>query len=245
MTLFLISFLAGLLTILAPCILPFLPIIIGGATSDGGGKYKKALTIIGALGVSVIIFTVLLKASTLLITIPPEVWGYISGGLLVVLGIVTIRPSLWSRIKLNSFLSQKSSRALAIGASKKSFKGDIVTGFALGPVFTTCSPTYFVVIATVLPSAPVLGFVYLLAFVFGLMISLLAVATLGQKVVDKLGLASDPRGWFKKMIGILFIAVGVTIFFGLDKDLETYLLDESGVNFSGFEQGLLDKYIKE
>ena len=40
MTLLLISFIAGVLTILAPCILPLLPVIVGGSL-DGGETSKK------------------------------------------------------------------------------------------------------------------------------------------------------------------------------------------------------------
>jgi cytochrome c biogenesis protein CcdA len=39
MLLLLISFIAGILTVLAPCILPLLPVIIGGSLSDGGVFY--------------------------------------------------------------------------------------------------------------------------------------------------------------------------------------------------------------
>ncbi len=72
MLLLLISIIAGILTILAPCVLPAIPIIIGG--SIGGGKHSKARPyIVGAsLAVSIIVFTLLLKVSTILINLPPE-----------------------------------------------------------------------------------------------------------------------------------------------------------------------------
>ena len=52
MSLFLISLLAGVLTVLAPCILPLLPVIVGGSITDGPANKKKALVITLSLGVS-------------------------------------------------------------------------------------------------------------------------------------------------------------------------------------------------
>lgn len=242
MILLIISFIAGILTILAPCILPLLPVIVGGSITDGESKLKKPLVIIGSLGVSVMIFTLVLKASTLLIDIPPYFWAFFSGSLILILGIVTVFPSLWGKLKINSLINRSSNKAIAVGHQKKSFKGDVITGVALGPVFTSCSPTYFVLLATVLPASPFIGFIYLLAFTFGLMLSLFIVSFVGQKLVTKLGIASDPNGKFKKVIGVLFILVAIAILTGFDKKIETYLLQETSINFTTFEQGLLDRY---
>lgn len=69
MTLFIVSFLAGVLTILAPCVLPVLPVILAGSLGEKGRWYPHI--IIFSLALSVVIFTVLLKVSTLFIDIPP------------------------------------------------------------------------------------------------------------------------------------------------------------------------------
>ena len=64
------AFIAGMLTILAPCVLPLLPVIIGG-TVTGNRHRLTPIVITMSLAVSVIIFTLLIRASTLLIDIPP------------------------------------------------------------------------------------------------------------------------------------------------------------------------------
>src|ERR1700759_4205230 len=100
MLLLLISFVAGVLTILAPCVLPVLPVIIGG--SVGSTKHEKWRPyIIGAsLAGSVIFFTLLLKVSTLLIDLSPAVLNWISGGLLIALGIVGVFPQWWESLMI-------------------------------------------------------------------------------------------------------------------------------------------------
>ena len=79
MTLLVIAFLSGVLTVLAPCVLPLLPIILGASAEDGNNK-KIPLVIIGSLSVSILIFSILLKASTVLIGVPPSFWKAFSGG---------------------------------------------------------------------------------------------------------------------------------------------------------------------
>lgn len=243
MLLLLISFIAGVLTVLAPCILPLLPVIIGGSLSNGGtGGFnkRKASTIILSLGLSVIAFTLLLKASTLLIDIPEYVWKWISGGIVIFLGLVTFFPSLWES-KLLSRLSAQSNILLGKGDRKKNFWGDVIVGAALGPVFSTCSPTYFIVLATVLPVNFFLGLTYLLTYTIGLCLALLVVSIVGQKIMDKLGVASDPKGWFKKTLGVIFLIVGIAIIGGLDKKTQLFLLDAGFFDVTKIEQRLLDK----
>ena len=63
MILLLLSLLAGVLTVLAPCTISLLPVIVGGSLS-GGQSFRRALVVTGSLGVSVILFTLLLKVST-------------------------------------------------------------------------------------------------------------------------------------------------------------------------------------
>jgi cytochrome c biogenesis protein CcdA/thiol-disulfide isomerase/thioredoxin len=223
MLLFLIAFIAGVLTVLAPCVLPLLPVIVGGSVSGGVNK-ARAYTVAFSLGASVILFTLLLKFSTIFINIPQYAYEWFSGSILVLFGIVTLFPQIWDSIGLVNTVSRESNKVMSAGFMKQSFWGDILVGAALGPVFSTCSPTYFVILATVLPASFAAGFADLLAYTFGLVLMLLFVSLVGQKIVDKLGLAADPRGWFRKIIAVLFIIVGVLVFSGAEAPLEAWLI---------------------
>ena len=240
MILLIVSFIAGILTILAPCVLPVLPVILGGSIGDKQSNKKKTFTIIASLGISVILFTLLLKASTLFIDIPESFWKIFSGSIILILGLVTFFPSLWEN-KYIAKLSRKSNIALGKGDQKKSFFGDVIVGASLGPVFSSCSPTYFIILATVLPVTPFLGFIYLLSYALGLCLALLAVAFFGQKIINKLGIVANPDGWFKKSLGILFILVAIAIFTGFDKKLQTIILDNGFFDVTKIEQILLDR----
>lgn len=240
MTLLIVSFIAGLLTVLAPCILPLLPVIIGGSLTDGKRDPLKAYIITGSLAISVVVFTLLLKASTLFIDIPQSAWAFISGSLLILIGVLMIFPGIWEKIALATGFEKSSNKLLAQGFQKKSRVGDVLIGAALGPVFTTCSPTFFVILATVLPASFALGVLYIFVYAFGLSVALLSIALIGQRIVDKLNVAADPRGWFKRGMGVLFLLVGLAIMTGFDKKIETFILDNGFFDVTKVEQRLLN-----
>ncbi len=241
---------AGVLTTLAPCVLPLLPVIVGGSLAvagdaddrtdgaDGGVSTlvrtrrtarRRALVITASLGVSVVAFTLLLRASTALIGVPPEVWQWVSGGLLVGLGLVALFPGLWERVSMRLDLQGRSSARLGAARRREGVLGAVLTGAALGPVFTSCSPLYGYVIVTVLPADLGYGLVLLLGYALGLCGTLLAVALVGQRLVRRLGWAVDPHGRFRRVLGAVFVAVGVLVLTGWMKGLETWLIEHSPV----------------
>lgn len=240
MLFFLISILAGVLTILAPCILPLLPVVIGTADGTKRGISKRAVVVIASLSISVIVFTLLLRATTLFIAIPDSFWTWFSGSVIAFLGIVTIFPSLWNKIPFINKINLASNKALGAGYQKDSQYGDMIIGASLGPIFTTCSPTYLFIIATVLPADPVTGFVYLLGFTLGLATSLLIVAYLGQKFIHKISANENKVARVKKIFGVIFLIVGLAIITGYDKRLSSIILDTGFGGTVNFEEKLIN-----
>ena len=240
MILFFISFIAGVLTVLAPCTISLVPVIVGGSVG-GGQSWRRALVVTGSLGISVILFTLLLKVSTTFINIPEFFWQIFSGVIIVFIGFAMIFPSLWENIPFMNPLNRDSNQLLATGYKKKNVFGDILVGVALGPVFSTCSPTYFLILATVLPSNFFAGLTYLIAYAIGLCVTLLIAALAGQKILEVFGIASDPKGWIKRIVGILFILLGIFIATGLDQKIELLLAENGFVGLSGVEQQLLQQ----
>ena len=237
-----ISILAGVLTVLAPCILPLLPIVIGSSDADGRRVSKRALVVISSLSASVILSTLILKASTLLIAIPQTFWSIFSGVIVIFVGITMLFPLVWTKIPFVNRLSILSNRALGAGYQKKSYAGDVLIGLALGPVFTTCSPTYLFIIATALPATFITGFVYLLGFTFGLAVSLLLIAYFGQRIIKAISDRMNTAGRIKQIFGILIIVVGAAILTGFDKKIETLILDSGYGATIQFENKLIERF---
>lgn len=236
----LLSYVAGLLTTLAPCVLPLLPVILGGSLSGEKKDRWRPYIITASLVVSLMLFTLLLKASTVLIGINPKVWTTGSGILVIVLGFFMLFPDLWTKIIGNLGIEHRSQGLLGKAYKQKNgMLSAILIGAALGPVFSSCSPTYAWVIATVLPSSTLLGMFYLSFYVLGVASALLAIALLGRRLLERIRWASDPKGWFQRGIAILFILVGIFVIAGLDKKVQTYLVEKDFLNIKLLEEKLV------
>lgn len=238
MELLIVSFIAGVLTILAPCVVSIIPILL--ARSADGSKARSPWWVILGLSLSIILFTVLLKATTILIGVPPQVWQYISGAIIVFFGIVTLFPAIWEWIVLQTRFVFKSQEALGRAQQQRGVWGDMLLGASLGPVFSACSPTYALLVAAVLPVTPLLGLLYLGVFVAGLALMLWLIAFFGQKLIAKLGWGINPRGWFRRTLGVILIVVGVFIVTGWDKLLLGWLVQNGWYDFQiQLESGLM------
>jgi cytochrome c biogenesis protein CcdA len=175
---------AGVLTTLAPCVLPLLPVVVGGslgaptpgpAVEVPGGSlltrpraralsgHRRALVVTGSLGLSVIAFTVLLKVSTALIGLPAETWQVLSGGVLLVLGVTQLLPAAWDGLSTRLMLGARAGGRLSQAGSRGGVTGAVLTGAALGPVFSSCSPLYAYLVVTLIPAEPLFGMTLLMA----------------------------------------------------------------------------------
>lgn len=237
LSLLFVSFIAGILTVFVPCIFPLLPVIIGGSVSD---SKRNSYIIIGSLVVAIVLFTIVIKVSTDFLGIPAEFWHQISGVLVALVGLTFVFPTMWSKVPFVTKLHKKSNTALSGGHGKPGVAGDIIIGSALAPAFTSCSPTYLLILAAILPSSLFEGGVYLLAYALGVGTILLFVALIGQSLVQKLGWLSDGNNVFRKVIGVIIFLVGIMLVTGYDKVFESWLLDIGFINFIGAEESLLE-----
>ena len=237
MSLLLLSFIAGILTVLAPCAFMLLPVIIGGSAGNDN-KYRPYIITL-SLALSLFIFTILLKATSLLINIDPTFLKYFSGITVIFLGLISLFPNTWDLISLRFKLSNTSEGFLNDAKNKKGLLGAVLTGVALGPVFSACSPTYVYILTTVLRQNFVDGLINIFAYIFGLSIIMLGAGLLGQRFIKKLRWAVNPKGIFKKIIAFIFILVGIAIITGFDKQLQSSFSPLSPV--SKLEQNLLSK----
>jgi cytochrome c biogenesis protein CcdA/thiol-disulfide isomerase/thioredoxin len=241
MLLLIISFIAGVLTVLAPCVLPLLPVIVGGSLSGKDTDKKRPYIIAGSLIASIIVFTLALKFSTALINLPESVLTDFSGGLVILLGLVSLFPGYWEDLLGRTGWQAGAQRFLgkSEGNTDEIF-GPVLIGVALGPVFSTCSPTYAFILASVLPLHFANGLFYLLAYCVGLAVALLLIVLLGKKLVNRVGWLVDTHGWFRRVFGAIFIIIGVAIIAGWMIRTETWVANHLPFDETRLEQRLLD-----
>jgi cytochrome c biogenesis protein CcdA len=160
------AFIFGVLTVLAPCVLPLLPVIIGSAMMKN--DRRRAIIITTSLAFSIIVFGILLKATTLLINVPQQFLQFVSGGLVLIFGIITLFPELWEHISVRLHIDSGANQLLYKNAKNYSWVGAVAIGMALGPVFTSCSPTYALIVSIIVSQSVALGVVYLIIYAAGL-----------------------------------------------------------------------------
>ncbi len=245
MFLLITSFLAGIITVLTPCVLPLLPVVLGSSIQTKNRSRPYIITI--SLTLSVIIFTLLLKATSTFFFISEDVWRFFSAVIIIGLGITILFPDLWTWISVKIGLEKSSSSFINKVGKREDFIGSVLTGVALGPIFSSCSPTYAYVVFTVLPKNFFEGFTNLIAYSIGLGLIMLLVSIFGQSLITKLKWAINPNGIFRKILGIIFIALGVLILFKIDKIIQTTILESTFIepfDFTKVDQNILDNALK-
>ncbi|HEX7259807.1 MAG TPA: cytochrome C biogenesis protein, partial [Candidatus Saccharimonadia bacterium] len=82
------------------------------------------------------------------------------------------------------------------------------------------------IVAAILPQSFAQGVVYLAAYALGLSLMLLLISIAGQAFARRLAIASNPDGWFMRSLGFVLIVVGLAVSFGLDRQFQTFVLDQ-------------------
>ncbi len=244
MLLLITSFLAGILTVFAPCVLILLPVIVGSSLAVDANKKidrLKPYIISISLGISVLLFTLLLKASTVLINVDPQVWKSVSGGIVIILGLSLLFPLMWAKLSAGVGLESSTNTILSKVTKKSGIVGYVLTGAALGPVFSACSPVYAVILATVLPVNLGLGLIYMTLYAIGLSLALLAIALGGRRLTKRLNWTAKPNGWFRRSLAILLIVVGLAVITGVDKKVQTWILVHVPLNSTRLEEKLVPR----
>src|SRR5712691_7124347 len=123
-----IGFLAGVITVVSPCILPVLPIVLAGGAS---GKGRRPFAIIAGLVVSFTVFT--LAASSLLsaLGLPHSVLRNLAIAMLFVLAATLLFPQIAILLERPlAFMSRRRGGDLG---------GGFLLGVSLGLVFVPCA----------------------------------------------------------------------------------------------------------
>src|SRR5690606_3970810 len=176
-----------------------------------------------------------------LINIPPEVWTYIAGGIVLLFGLTLVFPNAWFAIS-EKLGFEKSQQLIQSASQTGGKKGMIFLGMALGPVFASCSPTYALILAVVLPQDFTMGITAMIAYCIGLFVPLFLIAYGGRRVLGGFRWFANPQSGFRKGLGVLLVVVGLLIVTGYEKKLEAALLDNGYFDFTKLEQGLVEDY---
>jgi cytochrome c biogenesis protein CcdA/thiol-disulfide isomerase/thioredoxin len=221
------AFLSGVITILSPCILPVLPIVLSGGV--GGGKARPFGVIAGFI-VSFTVFTLTLSAIVQALGIPVDTLRIVAVVLIVAFGIVMLVP--WLRDRFEMFTSRIASRGGARGKSAGArtglagFWSGLLVGLSLGLIWTPCvGPIMASVISLALTQHVDGGSVAItLAYTLGTSIPMFGVMIGGRALLTRVPALTRNAVNIQKGFGVLMILVGVAIGFGWDRQFQATIL---------------------
>lgn len=222
---FALAFIAGIVTILNPCVLPLIPILVASSL----GKHRLGpLALAAGLGLSFTIFGFIVIAFGFQLGIDEQGVRMFAGGILLAAGVILLIPS--AQAKLTALATPLTNRAnLALGKiSGEGLGGQFLVGLLLGLVWTPCvGPTLGAAIAAASRGENLLqAFVVFLVFALGVGVSIVLFAYASRKAVgwNAKRLQSLAR-YAKPVFGMILVLVGLMVLTGLDKSLEAAALD--------------------
>lgn len=229
------AFFAWILSVLAPCVLPILPVLLWGWLAKGN-KASPYIILISSL-FFIFVFTLLVKIWTSFLPIDQEIFTLISALIIAGYGIILIRPQLRDRFK-SLFPSSKTQTIKK--EQKVWFRSDVLLGASLWPIFASCSPTYALIISTILPASIAMGVLSILMYILGFGLVIFIIIYFGKEALQHLRRYANPDGIFKKIIGIILLITGILILSGGFKRLETQLVNSTfGTSLTRIEKNAI------
>ena len=227
------AFVSGVITILSPCILPVLPIVLSGGV--GGGK-ARPLGVVAGFIVSFTVFTLTLSAIVQALGIPVDTMRWVAVVLIVLFGLVMLIP--WLRDRFEIVASRIARRGSVGGAGGPGtpgtaprsgwagFGSGIVVGLSLGLIWTPCvGPIMASVISLALTQHVDGGSVLItLAYTLGTSIPMLGVMLGGRALLSRVPALTRNAPRIQQVFGVLMILVGVAIGLGWDRRFQAAVL---------------------
>lgn len=206
-----ILFIAGVLTSLAPCIYPMIPItaaIVGGSAVGEAPRARSQtvfLTFAYVLGLSLAYASVGLFAGltgTLFGSVSTNPWVYFAMANLLILAALAMLEVI--PVRVPAWLLTRAATAGKGG----SLYGVFVMGAASGLVAAPCSAPVMAAVLTWVTATKsgVLGFIYLFVFSLG-MCTLLVMVGLFSGTVARLPKAGAWMVWIKRIFALIMLAV--------------------------------------
>ena len=222
-----LAFIAGVVSVLSPCVLPILPIVLGAAASKH--QLGPAALAVG-LSISFVIIGLFIATIGHSLGISGDAFRYAAAVLILALGAVLVLPSLQARLAvaggpISAWTDQRFGNNRGDGLS-----GQFWIGVLLGAVWSPCvGPTLGAAsfLAAQGRDLPLVG-TTMFAFGVGAALPLLALGIVSREAMmrwrNQLLAASHCA---KVALGALFIVIGLLVLLGIDKKVEALLVDVS------------------
>ncbi len=218
----LLAYLAGLLTLINPCVLPVLPIVLVGALqADARGP----LALAAGMSVAFVGFGMVVATVGYSIGLDSETLAKIGAGLMIAFGVILMVPALGHRFEAATAGFAAAADARIDAGPTTGLRGQFLGGALLGAVWSPCiGPTLGGAIALA-SAGESLGWAFLIMVFFALGVSTLIVgigmgaqSAIRNRAQALRGLAQRSR----PVMGAVFVAVGLMILSGVHHVIEAW-----------------------
>lgn len=218
------GYLAGLLTLINPCVLPVLPIVLATALQ---ASPRGPLALAAGMSLTFVVLGVAVSTIGLALGILPEDIARIGALLMVAFGVVLLVPQLGDKLsRATSGLSQKADQNIDT-LDRGTLWGQFAGGALLGAVWSPCvGPTLGGAIALATQGESLVWAALIMtSFALGVSTVILSLAygaraTLLKRQALMRRIAAKSR----VIMGVTFILVGAAIYFQLHIILERWAL---------------------
>jgi cytochrome c biogenesis protein CcdA/thiol-disulfide isomerase/thioredoxin len=206
-----VAFVAGMVTVLSPCVLPILPVVLASAT---GGR-RRPLALILGLVVSFAVFTLVISQLIRQLGLSGNVIRLAAVAIIGLLGLALIVPALNARLEL---LFSRLPALAPKSQGDAGWRGGLLTGATLGLVWAPCAGPILAAVTTLAATQranPAVAAVAL-AYATGAGVPLLLIAYGGQAIITRVPAVSRHSLAIQKVFGGLMIVTALLIAFNLD-----------------------------
>jgi cytochrome c biogenesis protein CcdA len=222
-----LAFLAGVLTVLSPCVLPLLPIVLGAVASQ---HRLGPLALAGGLALSFTAIGLFVATIGFAAGLDTGFFRTVSAVLLIGVGLVLLVPRLQEQFALAAAPVSNWAGGYADNFTPGGLGGQFGLGLLLGAVWSPCvGPTLGAasVLAAKGDNLPQVALT-MLAFGVGAAVPLLLLGILSREALMRWRSRLMEGGKAgKTALGLILVAVGLLVATGLDKRLEAILVEAS------------------
>jgi len=225
MTLFFLAIAAGALTILAPCILPVLPFLLG--TSGGRSKWRP-IAIVGGFILSFSLIGAALATAGTFLGISGGSLRIAAGILLLLFGAALFFEKAYDRLaaRIQPALAKMGAGVAGSSPTKTDALSGLLVGFSLGLVWAPCAGP---ILGTILTLAARTSDYVLTAFLFfayaiGAGVPMLAIAYGSHRLQERFRSVGRVQPILNKIFGALIILTAIAILSGYDTLIQAWLI---------------------
>jgi cytochrome c biogenesis protein CcdA len=222
-----LAFLAGVLSTLSPCVLPLLPIVLGTAVS---AHRAGPVALAAGLALSFVIVGLFVATVGFSIGLDAGVFRAVAAIMLMAIGLVLLVPRFQAQFALAAGPVSQWTEQRFGGLSGNGIGGQFGVGLLLGAVWSPCVGPTLGAASLLAARGENLGYVTItmLMFGFGAALPLLVLGLLSRETLLRWRARLYAAGKTGKLtMGVILVAVGILVISGLDKRLETMLVDLS------------------